>query len=718
MKHITLFLSALLYFAGIPLTMGQIDDTNSLTPVKDSIGYNQETDTVSNAMKTDTAVFSQTAQDSTQNTGLTEPEKPVKKVKPSPPPPPVNPYRDKIDKLVKESKNMIDKGKGDLLRKEKDALRNIARKAIALRKTIENDKLAAEKKKANKKVKCEDCDILIKFAKESINQIDILTGKIHVLLASMTDEQIAEMKSAYWNEVLITAPQDTVTLHFIKTEIERRNKHYLWGWIGIDKVKSKLDVVSANYEQINEKSALFIQQKLMHYSNNDDRAVINDLEKEIPNAFKDIGEFKDELNSISIPYTTLSLIGVVLLLLVIGIAVYLRAFIAQKKSKKIEKENRISRKSGLLIEDDDTLETVSYHVGLNDIKEKSGVEYYAVQMDTISEDTSIREVYLSRKAILDIYKFFSNFLKYDDKTNETGCFLVGRWGYAPAGSNQRYDISIEAIVEPSDDAVYGEYNLNFGAKIGITLDYAIQKLCEKTGNEYVHTAWMHSHPGMGLFLSNQDLGVQSQLAHSQHYGRMLSIVLDSNTPDLKMALFAPKSNGAMNNDKDVKKFLSLETLYQWAKTTPVKEEKLPPPPPTVIQNYFNVEVSSPTTPIAKISMSGSSIIDMDMAIMPDATGLRGYFYGIAKENELIINDFEEFNDELTPKEPAVACFIVLPHISAQETKLIPNDLLLPDNANIAVLYGLEDGKIYIVVQDELLTSLTLREMKEWTRRKR
>jgi hypothetical protein len=67
--------------------------------------------------------------------------------------------------------------------------------------------------------------------------------------------------------------------------------------------------------------------------------------------------------------------------------------------------------------------------------------------------------------------------------------------------------------------------------------------------------------------------VQSQLAHSQHQGRMLAIVLDSNTPDLKMAFFAPKSNGAMNNDKDVKKFLSLETLVQWAEKSLENEEK-------------------------------------------------------------------------------------------------------------------------------------------------
>jgi hypothetical protein len=528
-------------------------------------GYKNETYNVSNEVKTDTAEVTQTNSDTTQKTPLAEPEKPVKKptVKKTPPPPVENPYRTQIEKLFNDSKENLAKGKGGLLQNEEEQLRKIEKKAVTLHEKIEKDKLALEKKKANKKVKCDDCEELIKFAKESLNQIDFLTGKIHILLANMTDDEIAEMKLAYWNEVLFTAPQDTITIRFVKAEIERRNKHYLWGWVGKTKIMNQLNEVAEHYELIKEKSAIFIQQKLTYYSDDYDRAVINDLDKEIPNGFNDIEECENELNSITIPYTTLSLIGIVFLLLMVGIVVYIRSIVARKKLKKVEIENKMAGKSGLVIEEDEPFEAVSYRVGLNDIKEKTGIDYYAIDMDEILEDTTIKEVFLSRQVILDIYNFFANFVKHD-KTNETGCFLVGRWGYVSGSNNQRYDISIENVVAPSDDAVYGEYNLNFGAKIGITLNFAIEKLCEKTGNEYVHTAWMHSHPGLGLFLSSQDLSVQSQLAHSQHFGRLLAIVLDSNTPDLKMAFFTPKHNGTMNNDKDVKRFLSLEELHSWA----------------------------------------------------------------------------------------------------------------------------------------------------------
>ena len=565
MKTYAIFLVSFLYFAVPQLTMGQQVNINHET---DTI--KKSADSISNVSNPHPPDTTQSVQDTTPKINPAEVEETVKKQpishKPSTPSVVVNPYLKKIEKLVNDSKDKIEKGKGKLLIEEENEVRKVEKRAVALRKSIETDKTTLEKKKRNKKVKCNDCDELIKFAKESLAQIDLLTGKIHALLARMSDQQIAEIRSEYWNDVLMTVAQDTATLRFIKTEIERRNKHHLWGWIKIDKITDKLDSVSSHYEQIKEKSALFIQQKLLFYSDNDDRAVIYDLDNEIPAIFKDIEEYENELDSINIPYATLSLIGIVFLLLLVGIAVYIRALVANKKSKKIEKENRISGKSGLLIEDDDVIEAVSYRVGLNDIKENAKADYYAIQMDTVSEDTTIRTVYMSRKAILDIHKFFSDFTKYNSKTNETGCFLVGRWDYVPYTAQQKYDISIEAIVEPSDDAVYDEYNLNFGAKIGITLNFAIEKLCEKTGNEYVHTAWMHSHPGLGLFLSSQDLSVQSQLAHSQHQGRMLAIVLDSNTPDLKMAFFAPKQNDTMNNDKDIKQFLSLESLYQWAKT--------------------------------------------------------------------------------------------------------------------------------------------------------
>jgi len=478
----------------------------------------------------------------------------------------INPYTDIVEAFIAKS-NIILQNKKEFTDEECVELQNLKKEAGELRDKIENYSETIWEKKEELKEKCDDCEALILSSRKLCAQIDKLKSRIVNALKKVNDNVVTAWKNEYWAVVLQTVPDDMTALSEIKTEIDKkRNQHSLWAWIGINKIKNRLNEVENNYQKINTESDLFIAQKQEQYEDDNDKEAIADLKNEIPYMYNDIRYYKDSLSCIKTPYGKLSAIGVLLLLLITGIIFYARVILRNRRIEKKEQEKKDAGESGLLIEDDDIEEVVLYSVGLSDVKEKAGTDYYKIDMLSISKDTSIRNVYFSRKAILEVYQFFSDFSKYNSKINETGCFLVGRWEYVPHSHQQMYDISIESIVEPSDDAVYGEYNLNFGAKIGITLNYAIENLCQKTGNEYVHTAWMHSHPGLGLFLSIQDLSVQSQLAHSQHQGRMLAIVLDSNTPDWQTAFFAPKQDNTMNNDKDLKQTLSLETLYQWAKT--------------------------------------------------------------------------------------------------------------------------------------------------------
>jgi len=625
-------------------------------------------------------------------------------------------YREKVNTFLTSSRGKLAKNKKDLTIKDKEDLRRIDKAATELQEDIEIEIELLEEKNLDTKTKCTNCDALIINYKSLLHQIDALTTRILDSLANLSDQEVEVEKKEYGDIVLRTVLQDIDDLKKLKIKIDEISGQSLLGWIGKKKIKSELDAKRNLYKISDD----YIEHKQKKYDNIDDKALIKKaLEKEIPAEYKElIADCEKALNRIAVPYVILSLTGIVLLILIIAVTVYVRGILRTEKDKRIAQEKKESGESGLLIEDDDYLvETVSYTVSLSDAKEKAGVDYYKIDMQTIHEDTSIQNVYFSRKAIMDIYKFFSDFLKYEDKTNETGCFLVGRWEYVPNSDQQKYDISIEAVVEPSDDAVYGEYNLNFGAKIGITLNYAIENLCEKTGKEYTHTAWMHSHPGLGLFLSSQDLSVQSQLAHSQHQGRMLAIVIDSNTPGWETAFFAPKSNGTMNNDKDLKKILSLETMYKWAKTPPKVENqpKEPPKEPQPALSYFSVEVQPKTDALHKVSFSGSAIIDMDMAILPDAPGLQGYFYGTYQGKELTLNDFKEKKDT----EP-IACFWVVPNLPY-------NDLQPVAASEFFIIYCLEDEKIYLLTKDEMQKqpsketpkiSIPLMEMKEWTRRKR
>jgi len=454
----------------------------------------------------------------------------------------------------------------DLNQNDRTTLQNIREEAKKLEKEIKQKIDALWEADKNKSAAKRKNTALILSYNKSVEELSNLIIKINKNLSWLSEAEIVSLKNEYQESVVQPFLQSFRDLLDIKEEIEKRKQSTWWGWMGINTEKNKLIKIEDIYENIKKESNNFINLKKEQYVDLNDIAVIEDLKNDIPHEYNEIENYKDEFACIKVPYIQFSVVGILLLLLAAGVTFYIRTMLQHKKIKRIAQEKRDSGESGLLIEEDDELEVLSYNVDLSEVKEKNGTEYCEIAMPDISDDITIKSVYFSRQVILDIYKFFDDFLKYDSKTNETGCQLVGRWEYVPHTNQQQYNISIETVVEPGDDAVYGEYNLNFGVKIEITRNDVIENLREKTKQEYVHTAWMHSHPGLGLFLSAQDLNVQSQLAHSQHPGRMLAIVIDSHTPDWEMALFTPKQDGKMNNDKDVKQTVSLKSLYLWAKT--------------------------------------------------------------------------------------------------------------------------------------------------------
>ena len=484
----------------------------------------------------------------------------------------INPYTDKVNDFIAKN-NLFLQGKKDLDNQERVILQNQKHEANLLKKEIESYIDTIREKKKKSKQKCEDCDILIKSSNTLCINLEKLSRQIVNLLKNVSDKEVLSLKTDFWNLVIQpTFAADSIALLQIKEEIAKKSQNSLWGWTGIDKLNNRLKEVEEHYNKILLETKIFIFQKQNNYDNENDKAVIEDLENDIPELYNEIYFLKDTLSRIETPVAKLSGLSVVLVLLLFGVIFYVRTILKNRRIKKVVHEQKHAPERGLLVEEDILIEVKTYSVDMSDIKENTGTNYLKINMLDIVEDSTIRNVFLSREAIVFIYKYFSDFLKFHGTTNETGCFLTGRWEFVPDTHNQMYDISIEAIVEPGDDAVYGEYNLNFGAKIGITLNYAIENLCEKSDKEYVHTAWMHTHPGMGLFLSNQDLSVQSQLAHSQHPGRLLAIVMDTKTPHLEMAFFTPQKTGTMNNDINLKRKLSLEEIYKWAKTPPKKSK--------------------------------------------------------------------------------------------------------------------------------------------------
>lgn len=331
-------------------------------------------------------------------------------------------------------------------------------------------------------------------------------------------------------------------------------------------------------------------------------------------------------------------------------------------------------------------------------------DYYVVNMNELFDDTAIKTVYFSRSIIGKLNSFFKGFLENTERTNETGCYLLGCWDYND--DSKQYDISIEHLVLPGKDAVFNEYTLNFGREIGISSNTMVDDLIEKTKLDYTRTSWMHSHPGLGLFLSAHDLIVQKQLTYSDTPNRLLAIVIDTNSPDWSMALFSPKRNGEMNNKQELKKTISFDDLYIWSRKKAVAQ--------STNSEYFTLRVNIPG--MSTVNFSGKSINQMDDAIYSNKNGIAGYFYGSKRGSDIIIDKCLQYNNV-----DAIGCLV---NDSRSYCDSIPAGLIASVDGSDFVLVCCDTEKMSMFVKKDNFyqkctqCETTFMEYKEWTRRKR
>ncbi|HOY32284.1 MAG TPA: hypothetical protein PKW80_10430 [Bacteroidales bacterium] len=399
------------------------------------------------------------------------------------------------------------------------------------------------------------------------------------------------------------------------------------------------------------------------------------------------------------------------ILMLIVLLIYLKL----RKKKPVDEKIKPEDNKFEVIEEDDG--TPDYTVGLDGVRNDIG-NYYVLDARQIYFDTAIHNIFISRAAIKSIYDLFKKFLVNSERTPETGCYIIGRWEY-DGYDKTSYNISLEYLVEPGDDVVYGEYDLQFGQKIGVYLGSTLNNISEKTKCNYEHTAWMHSHPGLGLFLSGHDLIVQNQVSVSGAKNRMLAIVIDTNTSDWQTAFFTPKMNGTMNNKDDCKKTFSWEDLYQWSRKP--KEENIV----TNISspdNYFELPIKNST--IRSILFSANSINDIDDIIYSSNKGVVGYFSGFSqmadnrRKNIIIEHCLTSANSRVS------GCLIAESGLGNSELFIKYNTIIKQydffivyknDNELYACLnYNIETG----AHEEPSLYYFSLEEMKAWIRRKR
>ena len=353
--------------------------------------------------------------------------------------------------------------------------------------------------------------------------------------------------------------------------------------------------------------------------------------------------------------------------------------------------------------------------------------YYLMDMQKDFDDTAVKKMYLHHTAVKKMYDFFKKALESSDQTTETGCYFVGCWEYADK-ENQTYNISVEDIVEPGDDIVSEEFSFNFGLKIGVKLFAKISELTKRTNRDFVHTVWMHSHPGLGLFLSSHDLQVQQQLSYTDHPKRLVAFVIDTNTPEWDLAVFTAQNDGTMNNKEDLKHLYSLEELYRWSRDThsaagnahgvvteTVSEQKS-------MDDYYAVQVNHQgSTKTLNAYFSGRAINAID-DILYDHVGestIGGYVVGSCEANGNI--GIDDCLREPVPN--ALGLFVVDAKVTDQSIASI----YVKEKPMLCVLVCRSDDELLMLTRSNTQESFpaladaavcSMKPMKEWLRRRR
>ena len=283
-----------------------------------------------------------------------------------------------------------------------------------------------------------------------------------------------------------------------------------------------------------------------------------------------------------------------------------------------------------------------------------------------------------------------------------------------------YYVSLEEIVKPGDDAIFKEYELNFGGKIKLKVSEKLRRLRRETNLQYDMTCWVHSHPGLGVFFSNADSSVQMQLKHPTHPKFLVAIVIDILTPNQELGIFTFKHDMSINSKADLQKMYSLEEFYQWAvksDRTSFKQEdhrNIMQAASTRIDSHYGVELSN------------GAIIDMCQLQTVQGNGLLAWVHGYTCENngktEFVLKTVSQ--NKVVQDDELIGCYINGAHCSIPTIKrLISNDF---SNIKFILFYSTADDTLTAIpvidgqlsVNEDSYGEEKLEDLKIWTRRKR
>lgn len=344
--------------------------------------------------------------------------------------------------------------------------------------------------------------------------------------------------------------------------------------------------------------------------------------------------------------------------------------------------------------------------------------YLKIDCDEFCEESAVRRIYLKNTCVKDIYNMYAEDLRNPDNPKEDGCMVLGRWVYDQ--ESDEYYVSLEHIVLPGDDAVFAEYELNFGGKIQIKKRERLNKLRQETNLQYDLTCWVHSHPGLGVFFSNNDSSVQMLLKNNNHPRFLTAIVIDILTPKQDLGIFTFKKDYTLNSRDDLKKLYSLEDLYQWA----VESDRNSFKP----EDHYNTLMAA-TKRIDScygIELSNGAIIDMGMLAAEQSEKFIGTIHGFAstKSDKTEYVAAKVTPTDAEPDQEPIGCFVIASHCSIPSIRKALADQL--GKVGFVLVYSTSDGLLTSIpiIDKKLCTDQNyygeqlLEDLKIWTRRKR
>ena len=544
----------------------------------------------------------------------------------------------------------------------------------------------------------------------------------------------------YFNEATIQSLNDEVTAHIEKLQNWKDRDAYIEDNHLTEFISSQKDELTKQKDEVGN----LIDQFMMQYSGKqitDSTACRDSLENIVYDKLvrleTSLNQLEREMNAKpenqlgGLPMNAiLGIVGAIVALLVIWAIV---SATRKRKSKPapVAKTTNVNRGSantgsgeaGIVVRRKTA--TILKKQSLEDVIDNP--HYMKINLEDCCYESAVRRMYIKDSCLVDIFNMYLPDVEDPDNAREFGCMVLGRWVYD--AENSEYYVSLEQIVLPGDDAVFDEYELNFGGKIKLKVLELLRKLRRETNLQYDLTCWIHSHPGLTVFFSNADSNVQDQLKHPQHPKFLTALVVDTLTPTMETGVFTYHRDMTLNTRNDLKKLYSLVEWYEWAQKSVDSEYEVSDETPAETDSpYFNTlaESKEHTTACFGINLSRDTIVDLCMSLSNQTNGIAGFIHGHAKTKDQLTEFVAErlSNKEKEENMESVGCFVVAPHLSIPSVRKVVGEKV--GQFKFVLVYTPNDGVLTSipVMADDLCSyesyygSQKLEDLKLWTKNNR